>query len=362
MSTWDGLRHRLRVLLRPRSYHRELAREQAFHLELDAMHHGDSMSAARRRYGNLTSHHEETRHMAGLSTFETIQQDVKFALRGFRRAPAFTFIAAATLAIGIGANTAIFSAFDALLLRPLPFAEPERLMKVSLTRPAFQERPANDDVVWSWPKFIVFRDAAKSFSAIGLVSTLDVTLRTADGAERVKSEMIGPGYLSALGVQPSFGRPFVPEEDARIGGPKSVLISETMFTRRFNADSSIIGTPLRIGADQFLVVGVMPRGFRGISGQAELWVPILAVDPSVVDYAWSHSFEAFARLRAGVSPAQAMAEARQLGGLVDRTYPDKMVTSGVHSAVARELDATRVDPAVRRSLYILFGAVGLLLL
>ncbi|MES2523004.1 MAG: ABC transporter permease [Gemmatimonadota bacterium] len=368
MSTWDGLRHRLRVLLRPRSYDRELAAEQAFHLELDAMHQHhadattDAMAAARRRYGNLTSHREDSRHMAGLSTFETIQQDVRFALRSFRRAPAFTFVAAATLAIGIGANTAIFSAVDALLLRPLPFAQPERMMKVSLTRPAHGERPANDDAIWSWPKFIVFRDAARSFSAMGLVSELEVTLRTSDGAERVKSEMIGPGYLAALGVQPALGRPFVPEEDARVGGPKSVLISETMFTRRFNADSSILGTPLRIGADQFVVVGVLPRGFRGMTGQAELWVPILAVDPSVVEYAWSHGFEAFARLRPGVSPAQAIAETRQLGALVDRTYPDRMAVSKPHGAIARELDATRVDPAVRRSLYILFGAVGLVLL
>src|SRR5919112_6879625 len=145
MSLLDAARHRLHVLLRPRDYEREIREEFEFHLAMDAMqreHAGrgdlsadDARWAARRRFGNLTSLHAETRHMAGLGFLDMARQDAAFALRTFRRAPGFTTIAVLTLAIGIGANTAIFSAVNAMLLRPLPFQEPERLMQVNLTVP-----------------------------------------------------------------------------------------------------------------------------------------------------------------------------------------------------------------------------------
>ena len=372
MSIWDALVHRLHVLRNPRAYDREIAEEQAFHLSLDAMQRehaargaltpADAHAEARRRYGNLTMNREDSRHMAGLSFFETARQDLRFALRGFLRTPGFTAVAVATLAIGIGANTAIFSAIDALLLRPLPFAEPDRLMKVSILRPASGERPANDDAIWSWPKFAVFRAEQQVFSDLGMHSPFEVTLRGSEGAERVRAEMAQSGYFGALRVRPALGRVFVPEEDSLVGAPKTVVISHRLFTRWFNADSSILGKPVRIGADPFVVVGVMPEGFLGLSGRAELWVPILAVNPEAMTEPWSHGWEVVARLKPGVSVAQARAAVAQAGAVVDRTYPDRGERPAPHGAIARELDAIRVDPAVRRSLLILGGAVGLVLL
>jgi putative ABC transport system permease protein len=146
MSLVDRLRYRFRVLFRGNAYQRELDREVDFHLLLETMHqrHGaerpisaeEANARARRKFGNVTYQKEETREMSGLGFFDTARQDLKFAWRSLRGAPAFTLVAVLTLAIGIGANTAIFSAVNAMLFRPLPFREPDRLMEASVTSPA----------------------------------------------------------------------------------------------------------------------------------------------------------------------------------------------------------------------------------
>ena len=251
MSLIDGFMHRLRVLLRPHSYDREIAEEQAFHVEMQAMHfahesHGelsddDARRQARRRYGNMARHKEEVRTVSGLGGIEMVRQDLRFAWRSFMRTPAFTIVAVATLALGIGGNTAIFSALDALLFRPLPFAEPERLMKVSLTRAAFGEAPANDDALWSYPKFVTFRNAQKIFSSIALHAEDQATLRIDGDAERIRDEITDSKYFVTLGVQPMLGRLFAAEEDSIGEGQRVVILSHVLWQRRFNADSAVIG-------------------------------------------------------------------------------------------------------------------------
>src|SRR5687767_11873034 len=180
MSFLHGLGHRLRVLFQRDRYERELDDELRFHLELDAAQHAhaahgsltddDARLIARRRFGNISYHKEEVRRMTGLGFVDMLRQDVRFALRTFRRTIPFT-------AVGIGANVAIFSAVDAMILRPLPFPEPDRLMKLSMIVPPRGEEPERTDVVWSYPKFVVFRDAQQSFSSVAMWTDYQATIR-----------------------------------------------------------------------------------------------------------------------------------------------------------------------------------------
>ena len=372
MSLLDGLRYRLRVLLRPGDVGREIDEEARFHLALEAMqreHAGrgalgaaEAAHAARRQYGNLVNHTEERRRMAGLGFFDVLAQDLRFALRSFRRSPGFTAVAIATLAIGIGANTAIFSAVNAMLLRPLPFAEPDRLMKVSLTRAAFGEFPANDDAIWSYPKWVVFRDAQRVFRDAALWTDWPFTIAWAEESERVQGEVVSGRYLATLGVRPALGRDFAAEEDRVPDGPRVAIIGDALWRRAFDASPDAIGRSIRIGSEPYTIIGVLPPGFRGLSGQAEVLRPLMSLPADYLGEAFNHSYYAVARLAPGVTPERARVEVQRLGSVVNDAFlhPERGATKD--GAVARPLDETRADPAVRQSLLVLLGAVGLVLL
>src|SRR5450755_2891204 len=239
MSFVDGLRHQLRALTGTRQYARELDEEMHFHLSLDAMQRehtargtlsaADARFAAHRRFGNLTTLTEETRAMAGLSFLDGVIQDARIALRTFRRSPTFTAVAVLTLAIGIGANTAIFSAVNAMLLRPLPFPQPERLMKVSLTVPPRLGDPARTDMVWSYPKFTALRDAQHLFSDLALYTDDQNTITANGDVERVRTEVAGARYLTTLGIHPTLGRNFSADEDLHPDGPRVMLLSHDFW-------------------------------------------------------------------------------------------------------------------------------------
>ena len=372
MSLLDALGHRLRALLRPGAYDRELDEEIRFHLALEAMQQrhaargalsdADARFAAQRRFGNVTYLKEETRHMAGLGFLDMARQDLRFALRTFRRTPTFTLVAVLTLAVGIGANTAMFSAVNALLLRPLPFPEPQRLMEVSLVTPPRGSQAGWDNMIWSYPKFVVFRDAQTVFQDVTLHADNQFTLRGGGEAERAWGEFTDSRYLTTLGVRPQLGRNFLPEEDRNPGGPRVAIISDALWQRRFNADPNVLGRALDVDGNPYTIVGVLPPTFRGLSGRGDLLVPILSMPADEVNEPWSHSFWMVARLKPGVTPERAKAVVHDLGARVDRTYPDHEIKTAHWGATARPLNATRVDPVVRRSLLVLLGAVGLVLL
>jgi predicted permease len=372
MSLLDVLRYRLRVLLRPGRHARELDEEIRFHLSLETMQREhaargavsqtDARWAARRRFGNLTTTKEEARQMAGLGFFDTTEQDVRFALRSFRSSPGFTTVAVLTLAVGIGANTAIFSAVNAMLLRPLPFKDPDRLMKVSLTVPARGDSPSRDDVPWSYPKFTVFRKAQTIFGDVTLWTGSQGTVRVGADAERTNYELVDAHYLPTLGIRTALGRNFSAEEDASPGGARVAILADAFWQRRFNADSAVLGRSLTLDGYPFTIVGVLPPGFRGITGTAELFLSFMSQDAQQLGEPWSHGYDLIARLKPGVTPGGAKVVVRQLGDVVADAYPDPQIRNERWGGIARELDGTRVDPVVRRSLLVLLGAVGLVLL
>jgi predicted permease len=233
---------------------------------------------------------------------------------------------------------------------------------VSLTRAAFGDQPSNDDALWSYPKFDEFRAHQKVFSSIAIHTDDQITLRVDGDAERVRNEVTDSKYFVTLGVQPILGRLFSAEEDSIGEGRKVVLLSHLLWTRRFNADSSIVGRSVQIGAAPYVVVGVMPEGFKGMSGRAELWLPLVSAHSWAITEPWGHSYTAVARLARGVSPEAAKAAVAQLGTIVDTRYPHPEMKGQKNGAIARELDSTRVHKDVRKSLLIVLGAVGLVLL
>jgi hypothetical protein len=365
MSFLDALRHRFHVFVHRDRFSRDLEEEMRFHLSLEAMQRehaargtlspADARSMAQRRFGNRTYHTEETRRMAGLDFFDVARQDVRFAVRSFMRTPGFTAIAVLTLAVGIGANTAIFSAVDAMLLRPLPYKEPDRLMKVSMTMPARGDNPARDDVVWSYPKFKVFRDAQQVFADLAVWTDNQFTVTGSDETERIWGEIASARYLSTLGIQPALGRDFLAEEDRTPGAAHVAMVSAALWSRRYNADPAVLGRAVNIDGTPYTIVGVLPDGFRGMSGRADLVVPIMSRSAEELNEAWNHSWTQIARLKPGVTPEQAKGMMPALARRVDEAYPHPEVKDEHWGVVARELDTTRVDPVVRRSLLVLLG-------
>jgi predicted permease len=294
----------------------------------------------------------------------SLEQDLRYAARGLARRPGFTAVAVLTLAIGIGGTTAIFSAVNALLLRRLPYAAPEQLMTVSLTSPAFGGQRARDDMVWSYPKYEVFRDAQSVFSDLSLYTPPQRLTVTSGAAELIQGELVGARYLRTLGLAPVRGRDFDPGIDAHGGAERQVIISYSLWQRRYNADPNIVGKSLDLDRSPYIVVGVAPLGFRGLTGRAEVFVPITTrpVEDLGDDQAQNHEFFMVARRKPDIGVAAATTAVKLLGARVHEAFNDGEMTNGRWGATARPLNDIRVSPLIRRSLLVAFAAVGLVLL
>ena len=319
---------------------------------------GGSLDEARRTLRASATHKERTLSMR--ERLDDILSDVRFALRGLARRPAFTAVAVATLALGIGANTAIFSAVDALLLRSLPFAAPERLMLV------VQRSPEGGDMVWSWPRFRAFRELQHSFASMALYSDETVTLTGTD-PERVRIENISAAYLKTLGIAVARGRDFPDAVDAGPNARRLVLIGDALWRRRFGAAPDVVGRTLDIQSDAYEIAGVLPPSFRGASGGAEAWIPIGVRPAGELNEPMSLEFTLIGRLRDGATFASAATEASGLASRLDALFPRQagtLTTSASTSwgIAAHPLDDARIAPLLKRSLLVLFGAVGMVLL
>lgn len=288
-------------------------------------------------------------------------QELRHATRRLVRTPGFTFIAAGTLALGIGANTAMFAVVNAVLLKPLPFHEADRLMLVHLQSPRRQGGPgAYGEMTWSYPKYRTFTDVQQTFETTGLFSGRASTIAGDGEPERVQGEIITDQYLNALGVAPFFGRAFTADEAHRAGAEPVVLLGHGLWARRYGGDRSIVGRRIDLGGVSHTVVGVLPRGFHGLSGNAEWWTPLAVTDRWALTEPQGHEYRLVALRKSDVSEAAAVTAMRIYGEQIDAA--NRAGGGPSWSASAVSLHASRADADVRRIALVVLGAVGFVLL
>jgi putative ABC transport system permease protein len=318
------------------------------------------------KFGAIQVVKEDYRDGRSLPAFEHLFQDIRYALRGFRKNPGFAFAAVLTLALGIGANTAMFAVVHAVLLKPLPFSEADRLMLVHLLGPDPDAGPGvMRERTWSYPKYRTFLDVQTAFDSTALFSSRELSIAGDGNAERVRAEVITDRYPGILGITPIVGRGFTGQESHLPGASPVVLLGHALWTRRFGADPAVLGRELQINARSYAVIGVLPAGFRGLSGDAELWIPLSVISPAQLGEEYSHNGYVIARRKPEISEQAAVAAVHVAGTYVHLAHPrgDGFSANGpAWTAQGVSLSASRVDVDIKQVSFALSGAVGLLFL
>jgi predicted permease len=288
--------------------------------------------------------------MATTKWLSDLGDDIRFGFRTLRKNPGFTIVAVLTLALGIGANTAIFSVVQSVLLRPLPYPQPQSLVEIWNTYPGFQP------VGLSAGDYVDFHREAKSFSAMGGYDQppQGFNLTGAGEPERVQTTAASFDLFTMLGVRAVAGRTFLPEED-QVHGPAVALLSHAFWQRRFGADPAAVGRDVLLDGQKYRIVGVLPATFE-IGRDIDLWRP-LSHDGYMDDHI-HHGTIAVARLKPGVTLAEARAEMQLLLRQEGTTYPDSHSSWGMLVRALEDPSAAKM----RATLLLLFAAVGLVLL
>jgi len=362
MSTWmDRAFRRLRLLRGRPAFEQELDEELRFHLEMAAKQHeerGLSPKAARalaeREFGRVERYKDEVRDVRGITWMDDVGRDFRFALRTLRKSPTFVVVAVLCLALGIGANAAIFSVVDAVLLRPLPYADPARLVRVYETMPS--RGFANGSA--SWANYLDWVQQLKGFSGLAAYTGQSKNLSgTEGGAERLEAVATTANLFDVLGVHPRLGRGFQAGEDVA-GAAQVVVLREGLWQRRFGANPAILGQTLTLDGQPYTVIGVMPETTRFPAGsQTDIFIPLVRHE----DYQnrrGHHFLSVVGRLGEGVTLEAANSELVQVAKRIEEAWPANQTG---RSATAVPLTESVVGQ-VRPALLMLLGAVGLVLL
>jgi predicted permease len=316
-----------------------------------------AMLAARRQFGNTTLLQEDLRAMQMIPAIEALRGDLTYAARMLRRNPGFAATAVVTLALGIGANTAIFSLCNAVLFKPLPYVEPDRIVMLS-------ERQRDGKLSTVAPaNFVDWRNGSQSFTAVAAVSTSSFILGGQTEAARLAGGNVSSNFFSLLGVRFPLGRNFLPDED-RPGQNRVAILSYRVWQERFGAAGDITSRLVTLNDNSYTVVGVLPPDFQFASkaadfqsrSQVDVWVPI-ALDPQKLQRG-THPLRVIARLKPGVELAQAQAELDVMAANLAQLYPEDNKDKGIAAVPLAE----QVTGSVRVALETLLGAVGLVLL
>jgi predicted permease len=348
---------RFRSLFGRKSVERELSDELRFHVEASveaATAKGTSPEEARyaalRELGGTEQIKEECRDMRRTRYIENILKDLRYALRMLGRSPAFSTIVIFTLALGIGANTAIFSLVDSIVLRPLPYPEAGRLVALQEANRKGQEYSV------SWLDFVDWRAQSRSFSAMAAIQGQSATLTGTAEAERLETLKISFPFFSMLGTHLFLGRDFLDSDD-RPGATPVAILSHSLWEQRFGSDARVIGRPVDLGGRQYTIVGVLPSAFRFPYAE-DIYLPI-GIDADQQGERGNHpGILVMGKLKPEVSPAMASREMSAISSRLEQAYPAS--NRGI-VAKLRPL-AEMVSAPARRTLFILWGAVGFLLL
>ena len=289
-------------------------------------------------------------------------QDLRYAIRSLLRSPGFTAVAALTLALGIGANTAIFSVVNAVLLRPLSYHKPEQLVSL---RAKLTARNQNN-LPMSAPEYQDLREGVPALGDVAAIWPININLTGSDRPERIQAAVVSANYFKLLGVAPILGRDFTKADDGgRIG--YVALISWDLWQHRFGGSRSVIGKTVRLDDDPMTIIGVMPRGFRhaveSASSPMELWAPIAldSPDTSFINNRGVRVFDLFGRLRPGTTVEDLRAQLTTLSARLAVRYPDAYPKAAGWEADGVPL-AERVVGKTKPALLVLLGAVGFVLL
>jgi putative ABC transport system permease protein len=324
----------------------------------DRMEQGEStervQQAARREFGNVALVEQVTRDQWALRWLEELGQDLRYAARMLRKNPAFTLVAMPTLALGIGANTAIFSVVYAVLLKALPYPQSDRLVMVyeDVRLPNYQNKKNEP----SPGNFSDWASHNTLFDSVAAYRNRSFNLTGEGEPVRVEGELVTSAFFTTLRVNPAVGRVFAPEED-RPGNSHVVVMSDGLWRSRFGSDRQVLGKKMLLDGEAFTIVGVMPPGFHFPDSDDQLWVP-MGLSPSELSNRGSHYLLVLARLKAGITLTRAQAELNSLAKHLTELYPSTNTAQTVNVVSLHDDIAGPVRPA----LLVLMVAVGLVLL
>ena len=354
------IKQRLRALFRKANVEQELDDELRFHLEKEieqnvarGMNAEEARWAALRSFGGVEQVKEQSRDVRGVRLLEEAWQDVRFSLRVLRQKPGFAFTVITTLALGIGANTAIFSVVNALLLRELPFQKPEEVVWVWSSRIDREKAP------FTLPDFIDYRDQNQTLDQIAAFTTIGLNLTGTERAERLQGLRVSANLFELLGVDASSGRLFVADDDQPARRHVAVLTHES-WQKRFGANSQTVGQVLTLNGEAYTIIGVLPTRFTLPDPEAELAIPLSPdVDPSRDVRSSTNFLRAVGRLKPGVTRQQAQTDLTAIVARQKQQFGDAYLKkNGVRLVPIYE----EIVGNVRTALWVLLGAVGMVLL
>jgi putative ABC transport system permease protein len=358
------LGRRLLILLRRGRFDADLDEEMRLHRELreqeqieGGLSAKEAHYAVQRRFGNDLVLREESRDMWGWNWLETLLHDVRYGLRQLRRTPGFTAAAVLTLAMGIGTTTALFTVVHSVLLQPLPFKDPARLLRL-YEHSSDDKFPYNNNAAGV---FAEWKKQSHGFSDLAIVGGGQYNLSSAGGqlVEKVSAAECSWNLFPTLGVEPALGRNFTVADDRPSAAP-TVILSWGLWKRRFGGDPSILGQSIHLDAKSYTMLGVMPAWFAYPDHTTQLWTPVYHEEsPQEMEAPDSHDFTAIGRLKPGVSAAEATTELSVIVRRLHDAHPDDaFISKAAHS---RPLLEDMVGD-LKTPLYILLGATACLLL